>query len=289
MGRIQARGLLMVGIPDDPRPPFSFIPPIGTPQGFVIELANEVAEALDVKAKFLPLGPDQLLDVQTLEGQGLDLSFPMVPTTEAYVIEKCERARRGTTVESTCRHVSHPFYVAHQRLLVRNGTGIAGLQNLAGREACSASDPITGVDIAKLNPDAQIINVADPGECALLLENGRVDAVSALDVDLMQVWAGVTDCTQPCPPSTEFSLVGDDLTTIGIGVAMPPDATWSAFVNETWAETDAEGRYLEFHEKWIGPYGIELDEAPDMTVEEAAGLFPCDRDVSQLACKKKKF
>ena len=287
MGRVQQRGELRIGIPDDPRPPFSFTPPEGEPEGFVIELATEIATALDVDPKFLPLAPDQLLALRTLDGEVLDLSFPMVPTTEAYVIEKCEREIDGTTVVEYCRHVSDPFYVGHQRLLARNGAGIAGLENLAGREACSAVDPITGVDISKLNPETQLIDAADPGECALLLENGRVDAITALDVDLLQIWAGVTGCTQPCPPSTEFSLVGDDLTTIGIGAAMPPDESWSAFVNETWQETDAEGRWIGFHQKWMGPYGIELEEAPDMTVEEAAGLFPCNPRVPQLACKKK--
>ena len=287
MGRVQQRGVLRIGIPDDPRPPFSFTPPGRGPQGFVIDLAAEVAAALDVETEFLPLAPDQLLAVRTLEGQALDLSFPMVPTTEVYVTEKCERETDGTTVTDFCRHVSDPFYVGHQRLLVRRGSGIADLEFLSGREVCSASDPVTGVDISKLNREAQVIDAADPGECALLLENGRVDAVTALDVDLVQIWAGVTDCMQPCPPSTEFSLVGDDITTIGLGAAMPPDGSWAAFVNDTWQETDAEGRWLEFHKEWIGPYGIELEEAPSMTVEEAAGLFPCDPRVPQLACKKK--
>ena len=67
--------------------------------------------------------------------------------------------------------------------------------------------------MAKLNPEAQVIGAMDSGECALLLQNGSVDVVTDNDVELMSVWSSVTDCTQPCPPSTEFSLVGDDIAT----------------------------------------------------------------------------
>lgn len=274
MGRIQERGVLLVGIPDDPRPPFSFTPPGGAPEGFLIDLSKEVATGLGVEVKFLPLPADQLLALETGEGRSLDLSFPMVPTTEDYVLEKCDRVIEGETTKVICRSVSHPFYVAHHRLLVRKGSGVAGVENLGGRKVCSVSDPETGVDVVTLNEAAGVIDAIDPGECALLIENGSVDVVTALDFQLMQVWASITDCSQPCPPSPDFSLVGDDLSTVGISAAMPPGGGWNRFVNATWAETDAEGRWLELHDEWIGPYGLQLEEAPDMTIEEAAGLFP---------------
>ncbi|MDQ3940887.1 MAG: transporter substrate-binding domain-containing protein [Actinomycetota bacterium] len=265
MGVIQERGVLRVGVPEDPRPPLSFAGPTGY-QGFLAELAGEIATALGVEIEFLPVPSEELLALQSVDGQKLDLAFPIVPITQKLVLQKCQGF--------ICRNVSHPYYVAHQRLLVRNGSGVADVENLGGREVCTVTPPGTSVDVRKLNPEVQVIDVNDVGECALLLENGSVDVVSALDVELMTVWATVTDCTQPCPPSPEFSLVGDDMTTVGLGVAMPPGGGWNNFVNETWGETDAEGRWLEFHRVWIEPYGIEVDEAPDMTVEEAAGLFP---------------
>ena len=274
MGRIQERGILLVGLPDDPRPPFSFTPPTGGPEGFLIELAHEVATGLGVEVEFLPLPVDQLLALETPEGRSLDLSFPMVPTTEDFVLEKCDQVIEGETRQVICRNVSHPFYVAHQRLLVRKGTGVASVENLAGRTTCSVTNPETGIDIGTLNEGAEVIDATDPGECALLIENDRVDVVTALDFQLMEVWATITDCTQPCPPSPDFSLVGDDLSTVGIGATMPPGGGWNGFVNATWGETDAEGRWLEYHNEWIGPYGLQLEETPDMTVEEAAGLFP---------------
>ena len=288
MGRIQERGVLLVGIPDDPRPPFSFTPTgATTPEGFLIDLSNEIATGLDVDIEFLPLPVDQLLTLETGEGRSLDLSFPMVPTTENYVLEKCPREVEGDTVDVICRNVSHPFYVAHQRLLVRTGSGVAGIENLGGREVCSVANPGVGIDLTELNEAAEVIDATDPGECALLIENESVDVVTGLDFQLMQVWASSTDCAQPCPPSPDFSLIGDDLSTVGISAAMPPGGGWNGFVNATWAETDAEGRWLEFHENWIEPYGVELDAAPEMTVEEAAGLYPCDPDVPELACSKK--
>ena len=262
MGVIQERGVLRVALPDGPRPPFSFPLDDGY-DGFIVDLAREVATALDVEMRFVPAPPDTLLEqivpADPGKGRGADLSFAVVPMTEKLVKEY---------------PMTHPYYVAHQRLLVRKGSGVADVENLAGHSVCAVVDPQTAPDLGKLNPEAKLLEAQDPGECALLLENDQVDVVSATDVDLMTVWAAVSGCTQPCPPSPEFAIVGDELSTIALGAAVPGGGGWNNFVNATWAETDAEGRWLEFQEKWIGPYGLELDAPPEMTVEEGAGLFP---------------
>jgi ABC-type amino acid transport substrate-binding protein len=280
-GRIQERGVLRVGVPDEPRPPFS-IPVDPTYEGFVVDLSEEIATALDVDIEYIPTTSDDLLrdadrkapgaQLQTPDGKALDIGFPLVPVTEALV-------RRFP--------MTHPYYVGHQRLLVRTGTGVADIENLGGERVCSSAQPATGVEVPQLNPEAQVIDAIDAGECALLLQNGSIDVVTDNDVELLTVWANVTDCVQPCPPSSELRLVGDDIATMAFAAVVQTGFGWTNFVNATWAETDAEGRWLEFHEKWIEPYGIEVDEAPTMTIEEAAALYPCD-ELPALKCPKPK-
>jgi polar amino acid transport system substrate-binding protein len=283
-GKIQERGVLRVGVPDEPRPPFSF--PVGPSyQGLLVDLTEEIAAALDVEIEYVATTSDDLLrdadpktkpiELRTAAGEELDMGFPLVPVTEAIV-------RRYP--------MTHPYFVGHQRLLVRNGTGVADVENLGGNRVCSSTQPATGIEVPKLNPEAQVIDATDAGECALLLQNGSVNVVTDNEVELMTVWAIVSDCTQPCPPSTELRMVGDDIATMAFAAVVETGLGWTNFVNATWAETDAEGRWLEFHERWIEPYGLEADEAPTMTIEEAAALFPCD-EAPALKCpepKKKK-
>jgi hypothetical protein len=132
-----------------------------------------------------------------------------------------------------------------------------------------------------------VIDATDSGECALLLQNGSINVMTDSDVELLTVWASITDCTQPCPPSDELRFVGDEIATMAFAAVVQPGLGWTNFVNAAWAETDAEGRWLEFHEKWIEPYGIDVDEAPTMTIEEAAALYPCD-EAPALKCPQPK-
>jgi hypothetical protein len=139
---------------------------------------------------------------------------------------------------------------------------------------CTILDDTTGVDPSVFAPDAEAI----PGSidtCAEALRHGDADAVTATDMVLMSVWAAITNCFQPCAPSPDYAIVGDEITTEGFGAMFPVGARgWSNFVNATWAETDLEGRWLKYFNKWCEPYGLHLDSAPDMRVEEAAGLYP---------------
>ncbi|MGH2808014.1 MAG: substrate-binding periplasmic protein [Actinomycetota bacterium] len=291
-GKIQERGVLRVGVPDEPRPPFSFPVDPGTErpatasllyEGFVIDLTQEIADALGVEVEYVPASSDDLLrdadrqqpgtQLQTAEGQALDMGFALEPVTEALV-------RRFP--------MTHPYFVSHQRLLVRTGAGVADVENLAGKRACVSASPATGVEVPKLNPEAQVIDAIDGGECALLLQNGSVDVVTDNDVELMTIWAIVTGCTQPCPPSEELRLVGNEIATMAFAAVVQSGLGWTTFVNATWAETDAEGRWLEYQRKWIEPYGIEVDEAPVMTIEEAAALYPCDDGPPALKCPERK-
>ena len=111
-----------------------------------------------------------------------------------------------------------------------------------------------------------------------MLMKGKVEAVTAPDIQLMQTWAALSDCRQSCEPSPGYAIVGDELATAGYSAMLPVGSPgWTNFVNATWGEAEAEGRWLEYYDEWIAPFGIVLEEAPNMRIEEAAGLFPCER------------
>jgi polar amino acid transport system substrate-binding protein len=253
MGEIQQRGQLVVGTPEG-RPPFD---------GFTLGFGRLVAEALGVESREVPLPPEELI---TAPEEGVvDISFPLVAITEKLV-----------------RHhaFTDPVYIAHQRLLVPEASGISEVDDLGGlvcqfiarevhqidKNTFVLSD--IGVNVKELNPEVAVVEPPDPTGCLQDLRKQEVEAVSASDWLLYPALSEKGD---------ELAIVGEDLTTEGYGAVIEAGASaWTDFVNGVFAEAGAEGDWQRLYDEWFGPYSDEEITFPDMTVEEAAALFPSD-------------
>jgi ABC-type amino acid transport substrate-binding protein len=159
-----------------------------------------------------------------------------------------------------------PYYVAHQRLLVDEPSSIDGIDDLGTQGACSAINPTTGVALDAIDPTIHVTPAVPIDDCVALLRAGRVAAVTAPDVALIEVMFETPD----------VKIVGDDLTTEGYGAVVRTGASqFVDFVNAVWDEAKDEGRWMSFYDRWIAPHTNDPVEAPPiMTVEEAAALFP---------------
>jgi polar amino acid transport system substrate-binding protein len=262
MGQIQERKELRIGIPEDAGAPFVVSDETTFElEGFIPALSQEVADALGVDVEYLFLDEDdQILPGRPEVTAPVDISFVSVPATE-------ELAKGHP--------LTHPYWVAHQRVLAPVDSGIEEWPDIEG-PYCSIVDETTGFDLSDAGPGLDAVE-GDASGCAQMLKKGDVDAVTAPDIDLMRVWAALGECQQPCEPSSDYAIVGDELTTEGYSALLPVGSPgWTNFVNATWGEAEAEGRWFDYYEEWIAPFGIVLEEAPDMRIEEAAGLFPCD-------------
>src|SRR5919106_1702347 len=153
MGEIQQRGEIVIGIPDDVSP-FGFVDDAsGDSTGFLRELAQDVADALGVEATIVA---DTSGDLLSRADRGeLDLAFPAIPVTEQRF-----RQRAYTT----------PYFVAHQRLLVRPGSRIERAGDLGGVTVCSYGDETTRVDLTNLNPAVEVIETDSIDACGVMLE-----------------------------------------------------------------------------------------------------------------------
>lgn len=262
MGEIQQRGMLRIGISEDSGAPFVISDEASFElEGFLPALSQEVADALGVEVEYLFLDEnDEILPGRPEETAPVDISFVSIPATE-------ELAKGHP--------LTHPYWVAHQRVLAPIDSGIEEWTDIEG-SFCAILDEETGFDPSEGDPGLERIDGTVP-ECASMLKKGEVEAVTAPDIDLMDVWAALENCQQPCEPSSDYAIVGDELTTAGYSAMLPVGSPgWTNFVNATWGEAEAEGRWFDYYEEWIAPFGIVLDEAPDMRIEEAAGLFPCE-------------
>jgi polar amino acid transport system substrate-binding protein len=239
MGEIQQRGQLLVGTPKN-RAPFD---------GFGFGLGRLVAQALGVEAREVPLEPEQLITAP--EEGAVDISFPLVTITERLV-------RKHAVLD--------PFYIAHQRLLVPNGSDVERVDDLDG-VVCQYIDLRTGVNVGDLNPDTRPISPPDPQTCLRDMGRQATDALSAGDWLLYPLLASGFD----------GEIVGDELTTEAYGPVIESGASgWASFVEGVLAEADAEGAWQRLHDAWFGSLSDEEVTYPDMTVEEAAALFPSD-------------
>jgi ABC-type amino acid transport substrate-binding protein len=254
MGAIQARGELRIGVPSD-RPPFGRASHgIGGPAalGLTADLGAYVADALHVDPVFVPAPNDQLL--QMIDDRTVDVAFPITTITEPLV-----------------RHYSFtdPYWVAHQRIL--GFGGLFALEFLTEERVCTFIDPSTEVRLDSLDPDIDTFEVSDPTDCVPGLEKGH--PATASDAVLM----GMLSELEKPPETGSPSIGGYDLTTEGYGAVVINDAPgFIEVVNNILARAKDDGTWQDTVDKWVAVYD-ELNrptEPPELTVEEAAALYP---------------
>ena len=249
MGRLQRDGAVTIALPDD-LGPFASIDENGEAEGFVADLAAEIVAALGVDAEYVAASGEDALEL-VKDGE-VDLAFPTLGITESL-------ARQNT--------LSAPYWVAHKRLLVPISSDLRTAADLGGRAVCQYEEERTRIDIADLVPDADVMDVSDIAECARALQN-QSEAATAPDVYLMALASLLGT----------YEIRGEQLSSSGYGAALPESATdMRTFVNTVLSDVKSEGRWLEYYEKWLAPVADREEvNAPDLTLEEAATLWPND-------------
>jgi ABC-type amino acid transport substrate-binding protein len=246
MARLQRKGEIVIALPDD-LGPFSSVDDDGEPRGFVGELATEVVAALGVKATYVAAPGEEGLDM--VRNGEVDLAFPAVGITE-------QLARRN--------NLSAPYWVAHKRLLVPEDSPVQTAEDLDG-DVCQYEEERTRTNIAELVDGIQVTDVADFRQCPDALQRGA-EAATSPDIYLM-VLADELD---------GYEIRGEQLSTAGYGAALPPESSdMTGWVNAVLTDTKSDGRWRTYYEEWLAPVANTPGvNAPDLTLEEAATLWP---------------
>jgi glutamate transport system substrate-binding protein len=252
MAEWQEEGSVTIGVKFDV-PPFGFEnPQSGEVEGFDVDMGNYIADRLGVEPEFIEAISDNRIPF--LEDGTADLILStMTITTD-----------RDAEID-----FSRPYYVAQGRILVPEGSDIAGIDDLdQGTSVCTAIGSTYEGTLTEQAPDAQLDLVDSYSECFEKLQNGSVDAVSTDDVIL----------TGMVIQDESLQLVGDPLTTEPYGVGVAEGETEAAeFLSETVEMSFEDGTWDEMYEEWVGQHTGEDPQHPsELTLEDAYELFPCD-------------
>lgn len=256
MAEIQERGEITIGVKYDV-PPFGFQnPQTNEVEGFDVDMGREIADALGVEPNFVEAISDNRIPFLKDGTVDLILSTMTITTDREYEID-----------------FSTPYFIAHGRILVPEGSDIQGVEDLGGKRVCTAIGSTYEATLKEQAPDAKLELVDAYSECFELIQNGAVDAVSTDDVIL----------TGMIIQDDSLQMVGDELTTEPYGVGIPDGQDdMQQFVDETLGDVFSSGRWSEIYDNWVGQYtGTEGEAAPTMTLEEALELRPCDEFCKQ--------
>jgi glutamate transport system substrate-binding protein len=246
MAKIQDRGEITIGVKYDV-PPFGFKnPQSGEIEGFDVDMGKLIAQELGVEPKFVEAISDNRIPF--LQQGEVDLILSTMTINQ----------ERDTEIE-----FSEPYYIARGRILVPGDSDIKGIEDLAGKRVCTALGSTYEETLREQAPDADLKLVDTYSECLELLQNGAIDAISTDDVILTGMI--IQDDT--------LKMVGDELTTEPYGAGIKEgDKKFQKFVSDTLEAAQADGRWEEAFQRWVGQYTNQQTPPPDMTLKEALAL-----------------
>jgi polar amino acid transport system substrate-binding protein len=203
-------------------------PGSGRLDGFDISVARELAERL--------------------MGDGAAVRFvPMTSGEREPALQNGDVDIVVRTMTMTCARwenvaFSSEYYTAGQRLLVTDGSGIDGLDDLtADHLVCTGAGSTSPSQIAALS-DAQPVTVPDFNDCLMLIQQGIVDAVSTDDTIL----AGMA-IQDPA-----LVVVGDAFSDEPYGVAANSDnVDLVRFINGALEEMRDDGTWDRIYDRWL--------------------------------------
>lgn len=232
MRTIQDRGRLIVGV-DQTTLLFGYRDPVtGTIQGFDVDMLREVARAIFGN-------PDAIEFKAATSAQRIPLvKSGAVDILASLVTMTCDRWQDVD--------FSSVYYLAHQKVLVRSGAGIAGVADLDGKRVCATFGSTSIVNIQKIAPRVILYGVSTRADCLVALQEGKVDAISTDDTILEGLHAQDPTTQVLTQPLT------DEPYGMAIGKGHPE---FIQFVNAVLDQIRRNGTWAEIDRRWLGALG----------------------------------
>ncbi|CAB4906377.1 MAG: transporter substrate-binding domain-containing protein [Actinobacteria bacterium] len=240
MAELAEAGTMTVGVKFD-QPGFGLLNPSGEPEGFDVQIATIIAANLGIAPE----------DIEFVESVSANREpFIQNGTVDIVVATYTINDARKQLVD-----FAGPYYEAGQDIMVAAGNpeGIAGPDDLAGKNVCSVEGSTPAQNIRDNYPEATLTLFDVYSKCADALTNGQVDAVTTDNVILTGLVAGNPE---------GFELVGNPFTEepYGIGLSLG-DTEFRNFINDTLEASFEDGSWAEAWDATAG--AITGEDAPE--------------------------
>ncbi|HHV21778.1 MAG TPA: glutamate ABC transporter substrate-binding protein [Propionibacterium sp.] len=231
MADIKARGRLIVGVSSDSYLLGSRNPQTGVIEGFDIDMAHAVAQAI--------FGPDAKAQLRVIS------AADRIPVLENHEVDLVVRNMTMTCDRWQDIGFSAEYYRSGQKLMVRKGSGITDLAGLAEHRVCAPRATSTLNQIRELAPRAEIVPADTHTGCLVLFQQGRVDAITGDDT----VLAGLA-----AQDPYAVVLPGEAFTDEPYGIGVAADQVDLArFVNGVLERMREDGRWQASYDRWLRP------------------------------------
>jgi polar amino acid transport system substrate-binding protein len=230
MKEIQDRGRLIVGVSADVLLFGSRNPETGDVEGFDIDMAKAVAEAIfgdpnRIEYKFLSFAER----IPALQERSVDM------VAEVMTIN-CARWE--------IINFSTEYYQAGQTILVAAGSGITSITQLGGQKVCAPARSTSADQLAKPeNADIEAVIVPTSSDCMVAFQSGQVVALAGDDTVLAGYVAQ--------DPYAE--LVDERYTEEPYGLGFnQADVDFTRFANSVLEEMRVNGEWAAIYQRWLG-------------------------------------
>ncbi len=220
--------------------PFAFINEKNEWIGFSIDLLEAIRARLEKK-----LGKPIRLEKKEITPE---TRIPLLVNRTLDVECGSTTYTRGRDRDETV-DFSITFFFTGTQLLVKKGTGIKSLADVASKRVGAIRGTTGERALRTAQPRADVVTFQDTPAAFLALEQGRIVAYAHDGI----LQAGMAARARPM----EYEVVGDFFSKDPYACMVPEnDSKWRAFVNHTFMELIDSGKYFELYEKWFGERGV---------------------------------
>jgi putative glutamine transport system substrate-binding protein len=244
MATIQASGKLRVGTRDDNVPFGLKNPATGKYEGFDVDVARELAKAL-----FGVADADSVIEYVSV------VSATRIPTLND---NKADFVIATFTINDDRKKqidFSDVYFRTGQKILVKkDNTSIKDVKDLGGKTVCTAKGSTSEKNITAQAPQATM-NLQDTyAPCLILLQQGRVDAISTDETILFGLVKQ--------DPNTK--IVGGYFSDEPYGIGIKQGRTgFPEWMNAELKKMVADGRWAKIYKQWITPVSGDEKKNPE--------------------------
>jgi ABC-type amino acid transport substrate-binding protein len=236
--KIKSTGVLTIGTRTG-SPPFAFINKNNEWVGFSIDLVEQLVKPEVEKAVGRPVKVEKKESTPPTR----------IPLLTSNAVDLIAGTMTDTAERRQSVDFSLTFFYTGAQFLVRKGSPIKSVNDIAGKRIASQQGSTNAKIIREKYPQAQLREFPDQPAAFQALAQGQVDAFTNDGIQLAGLKA-------KAPNPGDWDIVGDFYSEEPYGMAMRKgDAKFKAVVDAGLRQGFESGKYFELYEKWFGPKG----------------------------------